>query len=310
MTVRLRMPAMLLAMLFACLSSIVDAQEVRSFDNEINATRTIAEEVRNFYRDLDGAQSENTVLFTPDLPLAKKWLDDLAARYDAIGKLFEQGKEAEARAAWGAADALRERRWRWRERFERRVRQFDIAPNEWWYNDNRRWLFRGGESLVNDWCEARKTASEAWGKLAEMTTPERSDLEIQALYDAASVATVDAQVAESKLGFRREFNEVIENRAITPEVDAKLKVLQQTVDDQIEVGRQRDALERKSRILDQQRRQQQDELRKIYERAKKDAEDAARAAKEAKRKAEEEARAAREAKRQAEEEARRAKKQN
>src|SRR3954469_20551527 len=107
-----------------------------------------------------------------DLIQWKKAAEADAAVHDKIAAAYEAGREDEVKRLREEAKGTERVRLIWRDRIaEYRKRQFDAAPTEQWFQEYSRWMPKETMPELLAWGEARKTAAEAWGLVAEVAVP-------------------------------------------------------------------------------------------------------------------------------------------
>ena len=144
-----------------------------------------------------------------DVPLITKHMNDLAGAWTAAAAALEKGDEAGAAAMVKQAQELEVKRDRWAQRLA--VRRLQAQADEY--------LPATEESFacLTEWApteldvqpavafiEAKKRRSEAYGRLADATTPTADQPTLYRLQDEVFAADVEVQVADMKLGWSRE----------------------------------------------------------------------------------------------------------
>jgi len=234
---------------------LVGMAVAQDFKGEIESLRRNAEDVRDFEAGVEDQASQLAEYGLKDLALAKAWLSDLAAEYEQTAKLFEQGKPDAGRAKWGEVDSKGRERGRWRERMDARWRQRNLAPQEHNWTQLRNDLPDHVKPSFDQFVNARRAASEAWGKAAELTVPDVDKLVLQQAQFAARTAEVEAQILERRFNWTNQLRDLLINRDLTPELIKRIAEIEKIQSELDDMQRQREALEQKMNALNDQREQ-------------------------------------------------------
>lgn len=223
------------------------------FEGEIRSLREIADNHRGYLGELEGFANDIGEVATKDMPAIRASVEGLANGYEQAAKLFETGKPEEGRAMWGTLDNNGRNRYRWRERLELRSRQQRLAPQEAWVTETRNNLSPEVLPAFERLVEARKAASEAFGRAADATTIEADKQVVRTAMYAARDAEIEADISERRFNWTNETRELMKDRDISPEVQQKYAEMLKLQDELDQLQREREKLERRMRAIDELR---------------------------------------------------------
>jgi hypothetical protein len=160
----------------------------------------------------------------------------------------------------------------WRERIvEYRQRQALKAPSQEWWHEESRWSAAGAIPPLLEWSEARKKASEAWGRAAEACAPDADPNELARLKEEAYAADAECEIAEWRCTWARERERLWENKKVTSdELTQAASKLQQVQEERIRLRRAEIERDRRAREVERQLRAAEIDFRKAHEAAFKE----------------------------------------
>lgn len=238
-----------------CLAVLISLSAVFAapFEGEIRSLREIASMQRGFLSELEGLASEAGEVASRDLPAMRKWLETLADGYDEAAKAFESNNPDEGRRMWGALDGRSQERSRWRERMEFRMRQQRLAPLEGWVAEVRNNLSPEVLPAFEQFVEARKSASEAFGRAADATSPGADKHVMRDAVFAARDAEIEAEISERRFNWTNETRELLKDRDLSPELQQKYAEMEKLQNELDQLQRDREQLDRKIRSIHDRR---------------------------------------------------------
>jgi hypothetical protein len=208
-----------------------------------------------------------------DLVQSKKAAEADAAVHDRIAAAYEAGREDEVKRLRDEAKSTERVRLVWRDRIaDYRKRQFDAAPSEQWFQEYSRWL--GTETMpeLSAWAEARKAASEAWGRVAEAAVPGADAGALVELKEHAYTADAEREMAEWRYNWARERAQMWPDRKVTsPELVKRLEELRAAQERRLAVRRAEIEQDRKAREAERAMKAAEAEFRKAQEAAQREA---------------------------------------
>jgi hypothetical protein len=143
-----------------------------------------------------------------DVLLLTKYMNELIDSWNAAAAALEKGDEAAAAPLVMRARELESGRYRWAQRFEARRLQAQVGEYLPACEDSYDWLagLEGGRQPVEvqditALMEAKKLRSEAYGRLADATTPTADAQTIYKCQDDVFAADVEVQVADKKMAW-------------------------------------------------------------------------------------------------------------
>jgi hypothetical protein len=169
-------------------------------------------------------------------------------------------------------DAANRARLIWRERItEWRKRQADAAPSEPWFQEQCRW-HQGAMPELLALAEARKTAADAWGRVAQAVQPDADPAALNALKEAAFTADAEREIADLRYTWAHQRDLVWQDKKIqSEELTRRLAELQKLQEDRLALRRAEIEHARKVRQADDAIRAANEQFRKAYETAQQEA---------------------------------------
>jgi hypothetical protein len=228
------------------------------------------------FRDLEGALANDTFRYgafvKADLVESKKAAEALAVIHEKIAAALVAGDEAELKRLRKAEAAAARLRDLWHDRIgEWRKRQAEAAPDENWFQEQIRWQ-RGWLAELLEYVQARKAASEAWGKVADSVTPDADPGKLIALKDEAYALDAEREIAELKFNWAYQRELVWNDKKLNTEALRKsLAALQKAQEARVAFRREEIERSRRARELDRAISQADKEFRKAFETAQKEA---------------------------------------
>jgi hypothetical protein len=212
-----------------------------------------------------------------DLVRTKESAEAEAVVHEKIAAAYDHADVAEAQRLRKDADAAGRARLIWRERVtEWRRRQAEAAPSESWFQEQGHWL-RGAMPELLALAEARKTAADAWGCFAEAVQPDADPTALQALKEQAFTADAEREIADLRYTWAHQRELVWQDKKIqSDELNDRLADLRKLQEDRIALKRADIERARKIRQADDAIRAADEQFRKAYETAQKEAAQRAR----------------------------------
>jgi hypothetical protein len=212
-----------------------------------------------------------------DLVHSKEAAEAEAVIHEKIAAAHDRGDDAEAAALRKPCDEAARINNIWRERIaDWRSRQATAAPDEQWFQEQSRW-YHGAMNELAAWAEARKAAAEAWGRVAEAVLPGADPNTLVTLKEQAYALDAEREIAEMRFTWAYQREQALgEKRVITPEVTRRLDELKKAQDERIAFRRAEVERSRQSRQLERSLQLADQEFRKAYDTAQREALERAR----------------------------------
>jgi hypothetical protein len=184
------------------------AAPAEQFAGQIQRYRESASAARDALASLMSELKQAPAFSKVDGPLITAHLEDVAGAWTEVAAALEKGDETKAAALAQRAQKLAGPRDRWQERVRWRLRQAQLgeympATAEVFFtvaSDRREEDVQELEALM----EAKKRRSEAYGRLAEATTPSADSKTLFKLQDEVFAADVEVGVADMRLPWANE----------------------------------------------------------------------------------------------------------
>ena len=212
-----------------------------------------------------------------DLIHTKESAEAEAIVHEKIAAAYDHADTATVQSLRKDLDAAGRARLIWRERVtEWRRRQAEAAPSEHWFQEQGHWL-RGAMPELLALAEARKTAADAWGKVADAVQPGADPAALQALKEQAFTADAQREIADLRYNWAHQRELVWQDKKIqSEELDRRLAELQKLQEDRLTLRRAEIEHARKVRQADDAIRAADEQFRKAYETAQQEAAQRAR----------------------------------
>ncbi len=226
------------------------------------------------FRDLEGGLATDTMRYGPfvkaDLVESKKAAEVLAVIHEKIADELIAGDARELKHLREIEPAAVRVKDLWHERIsEWRKRQAEAAPDEQWFQEQIHWQ-RGWLTELLAYCEARKAASEAWGKVADAVTPDADPYTLIALKDQAYTLDAEREIAESRFNFAYQREVTWNDKKLnTEELRSSLAALQKAQEARLAFRREEIDRARHARELDRAIHQADERFHKAFESAQK-----------------------------------------
>lgn len=247
--------------------------------------RATAVRVREQAASLEGEFQRFIAFARADLPAFHKAAEAEAAAYEDLARAYQAEDLQRVPEIRARIDRAHRVYLLWRERiYEYRKKQGEAAPSEAWFADESRWFPAGAmpELLALD--RARRTASQAWRKVAEAIQPElaaddenggnngRPDREmLEDLREQAFSASLEREVADMRLEWAIQREKIWTDKKVqSPEIDKTLESLRQAQERRVQLRRDEAARQRSDRRVERDIRQAEHAFRKAYEAAEKE----------------------------------------
>jgi len=226
------------------------------------------------FRDLEGALATDTQRYAnfvkADLVESKKAAETLAVIHEKIADALVAGDQPELKHLREIEPAAARVKDLWHERIsEWRKRQADAAPDEEWFQEQIHWQ-RGWLTELLAYSEARKAASEAWGKVADAVTPDADPNTLIALKDQAYTLDAEREIAESRFNFAYQREVTWNDKKLnTEDLRNSLAALQKAQEARLAFRREEIDRARHARELDRAIHQADERFHKAFEDAQK-----------------------------------------
>ncbi len=190
-----------------CLVNVLAATPADKFAKEIRRYDELAAAARETLAARLGDLNDFPVFKKVDGPLITKHLEAVSQTWAEAARALEEGNETAAAALARRAEELAGQRGRWEQRLNWRRLQ---AQHEYLPATAKVFFMlateRNGdlEKEVGAFLEAKRRRSEAYGRLAEATTPAADDQILFKLQDEVFALDVEVGVADMKYGWARE----------------------------------------------------------------------------------------------------------
>lgn len=228
------------------------------------------------FRDWEGGLATDSFRYgafvKADLIESKKAAETLAVIHEKIADALIVGDEAEQNRLRKIEPAAARVKDLWHERIgEWRKRQAEAAPDEQWFQEQIRWQ-RGWLPELLAYSEARKAASEVWGKVADAVTPDADPNTLIALREQAYTLDAEREIAESRFNWTYQREVVWNDKKLnTEELRSSLAELQKAQEARLALRREEIDRARHARELDRAIRQADERFHKAFETAQKQA---------------------------------------
>jgi hypothetical protein len=239
----------------------------------------LARDERDTARRIRDADAELAVDFfryggfiKDDLVHTKESAEAEAVLHEKVAAAYDHADVNQVQALRKDVDAANRARLIWRERVtEWRKRQGDAAPSEQWFQEQCRW-HQGAMPELLALAEARKTAADAWGRVAQALQPGADPAALNALKEAAFTADAEREIADLRYTWAHERDLVWQDKKIqSPELTQRLSQLQKLQEDRLALRRAEIEHARKVRQADDAIRAANEQFRKAYETAQQEA---------------------------------------
>ena len=239
--------------------------------------RDTAARVRDYDAGLATDSFRYGALAKEDLTHSKQAAEAEAQIHEKIAAAHDRGDEAEAQRLRKDADQASRVNAIWRERIsDWRSRQATAAPDEQWFQEQSRW-YRGSLDELMAWSEARKAASEAWGRVAEAIVPGADLKAVAAVKEEAFTLDAEREIAEMRFTWAYQREQVLQDKKISsPEVTRRLEELKKMQDERVAFRRAEIDRTRRAREIDRALHLADQEFHKAYETAQREAAERAR----------------------------------
>lgn len=230
-------------------------------------------------RDQEGSLANDSFRYgafvTADLAQSKKAGEAAALLHEKIAAALIAGNEPEVQRLRKEATAAEKIKDLWHERIsEWRKRQADAAPDEAWFNELIRW-HREWLPELQAYSEARKAASEAWGRVAEAVVPGADKDALVALKEEAYTLDAEREIAEARFNWAYQREALWSDKKLnTEELRNTLVALQKAQEARLAFRRQEIERDRQARALDRAVHDADERFHKAYEHAQKEADEA------------------------------------
>ncbi|MDB5323601.1 MAG: hypothetical protein JWN40_5232, partial [Phycisphaerales bacterium] len=212
-----------------------------------------------------------------DLVHMKESSEAEAVIHERIATAYDHADPEEVQRLRKELEAAYRARLIWRERItDWRKRQGDAAPSEQWFQEQSHW-HRGAMPELMALAEARKTAADAWGCVAEAVQPGADPIALAALKEQAFTADAEREIADLRYTWAHQRDLILQDKKLQSEdVTRRLAQLQKLQEDRLALRREEIEHDRKIRQADGAIRAADEEFRKAYESAQREAAQRAR----------------------------------
>lgn len=245
-------------------------QAVGKYAQSVQDEREMARAVRDGFATFVADSSRQEAFIKEDVRQARKDVEIEAALHEQAAAAFEREDVVEGRRLREEAGKALKARVAWRERIgDFRLKQALAAPSEQTYADEMRWPKQNTRPEFDAWIEARKTLSEAWGRVAEASGPGVHADSLTDLKEAAYAADVECDIAELRYTWAKQREDIWSDKKVaSADLEAKLAALQAVQERRVALRRAAAGRDREDRRIEREIRLAVDEYRKAYEEAR------------------------------------------
>lgn len=247
-----------------------DGPQKGRYAQQAKEDRARATNLRNSFEELAASCSRYGGFMKDDLVLAKPAWEKAAALLEKAAEAFDRDDENEG---WRlrkehdqqerAIEVWRQRLWEWRRR------QAESAPEEKWFRDESRWLAAGARPELMEWVRARRALSQAWGALAEATTPGADEEMIRQLKEKAFAAEGESEIARLRFDWARGREQIWSDKKVSSEqLTRKLEALRAAQEERIRLRRADIERDRQMREVERRIAAAEKEFREAFEAAR------------------------------------------
>ena len=212
-----------------------------------------------------------------DLVLLRRDFAAIAAAWKEIGETYRRGDGDRAKQLQREAEKMQPAVV-WRTRVEARKRQAELWPaDDWVMQIGARWRGPMERRWAPKFIEARRRASTAWARAAEISTPDADPRKALATEDAAWEAEFDARAAEAIFYSNEDKDRVLNNPKVSSEeLNRKLAEIEALEKERLDLAREQAETDRKRRDWERRRKTAGKDLAAAFESAAKAWEEAQR----------------------------------
>jgi len=267
-------PLLLMAALFAPGSARAaekpeDAPPEIRYKNQIEETTEMARKLRDATSTLEADYSAFIAYLRPDLARYRELSDAQALIWDKLTAAYRAGDIEEARRLRAEIDKSERIRTIWRLRIvDLRIKQGQTAPKESNYLEESRWLPPAVNSAFDALVDAKRAASEGWGRAADAMYPGADPAAMTAAKEEAYALEAERDIAQWRADWALQRERMQTDKTIsTPEITKALERIQEARLKREQLRREEAQRDRRGREIESELRASERAFREAYEAA-------------------------------------------